>query len=231
MDSVPVRRLRKRTHARANPVALIAALTVAGALAACSTHPAPAISAHDLATARAFKKFTVYWDGPSVDGIPLTAADNLYDFVNAYVGFAMYYGNCESRGTLRTAGCTLPVKVTTVIYVAHSNASLGPQHNVELRGVPAVIYNGGDDIEIYTDHQAIDIVADSPRRALAAAAALEPFNRIPTANFPAFPQPYFKPGLSSEELAAAAGTASGPTGATTDIAPPAALEPAPTPSS
>jgi hypothetical protein len=204
------------------------ALAAAVALGGCATHPAPAISAHDLAAARAFKQFTVYWDGLSVDGVPLTAADNLYDFVNSSVGFAMYYGNCESRGTLRTAGCTLPAKVTTVIYVAHSNASLGAQQNVRLRGVPAVIYDSGDGIEMYTDRQAIDIVADSPKRALAAVAALEPFNRTPTRDFPAFPQPYFQPGLSEQQLAEQAGSATGPTGATTDIAPPAGLQPTPT---
>jgi len=213
------------------PTALLAATIAATiALAGCATHPAPAISAHDLATARAFNKFTVYWDGPSVDGITLTAADNLYNFVNSSVGFGMYYGNCEGRGTFRTAGCTLPVKITTAIYVAHSNSSLGTQYAERLRGVPAVLYDGGDDVEMYTDHQQITIVADSPQRALAAVAALEPFNRTPTAYFPAFPQPYFQPGLTQAELAAQAG-ASGPTGATSAIAPPAVLEPAPSASS
>jgi len=207
---------------------LVATVTLAG----CATGSAPPISASDLASARAFNRFTVYWAGHSVDGVALTAADNLYNF-NANAGFAMYYGDCESRGPLRDGGCTLPLKITTVIYTPHSNASFGPQHNVQLRGVPAVIYGGGDDIEIYTDRQAIDIAADSPRRALAAVKALKPFNRTPTADFPAFPQPYFQPGVSAEQLAlqAAATGPSGPTGATSDIVPPAALEPTPGPGS
>jgi hypothetical protein len=224
---VHVRRLRTstRVHRRALAGVLAAAVT----LGACTTHPAPLISARDLQQARAFKKFTVYWAGRLVDGVPLTAADNLYNF-NSSVGYAMYYGDCEGRGTFHTAGCTLPLKITTVIYEAHSNASLGIQHNVRLRSVPAVIFGGGDDIEIYTDRQAIDIVADSPHRALAAVAALEPFNRTPTRDFPAFPQPYFQPGLTQQQLDAQAGAApTGTTGATSDIAPPAALEPSPTP--
>lgn len=206
-------------------------MATAVTLTGCTTHPAPPISASDLARARAFNRFTVYWAGRSVDGIPLTAADNLYNFINSSVGYAMYYGDCESRGALHTAGCTLPVKITTVIYQPHSNASLGLQRNVRLHGMPAVIYGGGNDIEIYTDRQAIDIAADSPRRALAAVAALKPFNRTPTANFPAFPQPYFQPGISAEQLALQAAGATGPTGATSDIAPPAALEPTPAPGS
>jgi hypothetical protein len=204
---------------------LAAAVTLGG----CTTHPAPPISASYLAAARAFNKFTVYWAGRTVDGVPLTAADNLYNFINASVGFAMYYGDCESRGSFRTAGCTLPMKITTSIYVPHSNVPLGPQQNVRLRGVPAVIFGGGNDIEIYTDRMDIDIAADSPARAMAAARALESFNRTPTPGFPAFPQPYYTPNLSQAELNAQAGATgtTGVTGATSDIAPPAALEPTP----
>ena len=75
-------------------------------LAGCATHMAPPISAQDLYQARQFKEYTVYWAGPAVAGEPLTAADNLYDFVSSNIGFAMYYGNCEGRGTFHTAGCT-----------------------------------------------------------------------------------------------------------------------------
>ena len=57
--------------------------------------------------------------------MPLTAADNLSDF-NSSAGFALYYGDCEGRGPLHTAGCTLPLKITTVLYSPHSDASFGP---------------------------------------------------------------------------------------------------------
>jgi hypothetical protein len=136
----------------------------------------------------------------------------------------MLYGNCEGRGTLRDGGCTLPLKITTTIYTAHSDASFGPQHWLQIHGVPAVIYHGGDDIEIYTDRQYIDIVADSPARAMAAADALEPFNRTPSSYWPAFPQPAYTP--NPPEVNGSTAT-TGPIGATTAIAPPDVLEPAP----
>lgn len=199
-------------------------------LAGCATHMAPPISAADLNQARQFGEYTVYWAGPTVDGEPLTAADNLFDFVSSTIGFAMYYGNCEGRGTFHTAGCTLPLKITTVLYAAHSDDSFGPLRWVtlpRLNNVPAVIYHGGDDMEIYTDHQAIDIVADSPERALAAANALRPFNRTPTASFPAFPRPFFTPGVAPLPPTAGTTGPTGATGATSDITPPPALEPAP----
>jgi hypothetical protein len=203
-------------------------MLVAGlVLAACTTVAAPPISTNDLKQARAFDRYTVYWAGLSVDGVPLTAADNLYNFVNSSVGFAMYYGDCEGRGRFHTGGCVLPLKITTGIYVPHSNALLGPQQNVRLRGMPAVIYGGGSDIEIYTDRQAIDIAADSPQRAIAAVAALRPFNRTPTADFPAFPQPYFTPGPPPVVNPAASTGPTGTTGATTTIGPPPSLEPSP----
>ncbi len=162
------RRLRHR--------APLAAIVAWGALlAGCSTHQVGAISVTALATARDFKEYTVYWAGLEVDGVHLTEADSPTLF-NLYtrVGFIVYYGNCEGRGPLRDGGCTLPLKITTNIYESHSDASFGPQHWIEIHGVPAVVYGGGDNLEIYTDHQDIDIVADSPARAMAAAVALEP---------------------------------------------------------
>jgi hypothetical protein len=216
---------RPRLRLAAIPLVVAAVAVLAG----CTTHPVSAISAGDLATARKFKEYTVYWAGPEVDGEPLTAADNLSSFVSSNIGFALYYGNCEGRGTFHTAGCTLPLKITTVIYSPHSDASFGPQRWVtlpKLNDVPAVVYNGGDSWEIYTDRQAIDIVADTPERALAAVNALEPFNRVPSPGFPAFPKPFFTPNVPPPPPNEGTGP-TGVTGATSDITPPPQLEPAP----
>ena len=207
---------------------IVGILAAAAVLAGCTTHPAPPISAAALASARAFRSYTDYWAGLEVGGVPLTQADTPQYFY-APVGFTAYYGNCEGRGILHDQGCNLPLKITTSVYSPHSDAPFGPQHWLQLHGVPAVVYHGGDDIEIYTDRMDIDIAADSPTRAQAAAEALKPFNRTPSPGFPAFPQPVYTPNVSKAQLNAPAG-ASGPTGATgatSDVAPPAALEPAP----
>ena len=166
---------------------------------------APPISVSDLASARAFNRYTVYWAGRTVDGVPLTAADNLYDF-NTSSGFAMYYGDCESRGTFHASGCTLPVKITT-LPTSPTPVSLGPHRLVRLRGVPAAIYGGGDEIEIYTDRQAITSPPirrggrSRPRRRRGPSAALR------TPDCPAFPQPYYSRDLGR---AARSPAASGP---------------------
>lgn len=217
----------RTAHSRLRPrqrLAIVGILAAGAVLTGCTTHPAPPISAAALASARAFKEYTVYWAGLEVNGTRLTQADTPRSFY-APVGFTAYYGNCGGRGVLHDEGCNLPLKISTSVYSPHSDAAFGPQHWLQLHGVPAVVYHGGDDIEIYTDRMDIDISADSPARARAAAEALEPFNRTPSAGFPAFPQPFYTPNVSRAQLNAAAG-ATGATGATTDLAPPAALEPA-----
>jgi hypothetical protein len=213
----------------------VVSVGLAGALAGCTTHAPPPISAHDLSKAVDFPEFTVYWSGTEVDGVPVTAADNFGDFNEDGGGFTVYYGDCEGRGTFRTAGCTLPLRITTSLYSPHSDASYGPQHWLHLHGVQAVVYHGGDYIEVYTDHQTIDIAADSPERALDAALALRPLNRTPTDGDPAFPPTSYRVNPTQAELDGNSG-ATGPTGttgttgvtgATTGLAPAAALEPTP----
>jgi hypothetical protein len=222
----PRRHHTLRRLCRALPLAAAAAL-----VAGCATRPAPPISAVDLHAARVFKEFTVYWVGKTIDGIPLTAADNLADF-HTGKGFALYYGDCGSRGSLHTGGCVLPLQVTTSRYTPHSDAPFGRQHWILVQHVPAVVYQGGRAIEIYTDLQAIDIAAATPTLASDAAAALRPFNRKPSSSFPAFPQPYYTPNPSQAELDQLAGATgltgpTGATGATSNISPPSALEPSP----
>lgn len=204
----------------------MAAIAAAVVLAGCSTHPPQPISATSLAAARSFKSYTVYWVGPVLDGVHLTDADSPLYFYSP-VGFTMYYGTCGGRGILRDGGCTLPLKVTTSIYSPHSDVSFGPQQWVSLHGVPAVVYDGGRQIEIYTDKMDIDIDADSAARALTAAKALVPFNRTPSPSWPAFPQPSYTPNPPPVTAVPGSTGLTGSTGATSAITPPAELEPAP----
>jgi hypothetical protein len=217
---------------RCRAAGLLASVAGAAALAGCTTHQVPPLSAAAIASARTFKEYTVYWAGPAIGKARVTEADSPLYFY-APVGFTMYYGNCEPRTGLHDGGCTLPLKITTSIYSPHSDASFGSQRWVQFHGVPAVIYHGGDDIELYTDRMNVDIVADSPQRAVAAAEALTPFNRGASPDFPAFPQPYFTVNPTQALLdAQAAAAATGPTnatGATSAIGPPSELEPTPSP--
>jgi hypothetical protein len=149
-------------------------------LSGCTTHPAKPISTKDLAVAQRFRLFTVYWVGRSFDGVALTAADTQRDY-DAVVGERVYYGNCDKQKSITsTAGCLLPLEIATVDYHkidSRRNEGLGTRVNTSIRGVPAVIFNAGKSIQLYTDRLAIDIYADTAARALGAARAVVPMNR------------------------------------------------------
>jgi len=82
-----------------------------------------------------------------------------------------------------------------VIYALHSNATLGPQRNMLVRGVPATVYDEGRSIEVYTGRVAIDIFSDTFSHALQAASELLPLN-APGSASGNLPAPVYCPGLS-----------------------------------
>jgi hypothetical protein len=175
--------------------ASLLALATLAALSGCGTHAPPPLSEHDINVARRFTVYNVYWVGRWFQGVPLTAADFRREY-NPQVGLGVYYGNCETKGSLLGAGtCTLPLEIRSVCYVQHHNAGLGPHHSVHIRGVPGVIFDGGKSIELYSAHVAIDIYADTPARALAAARRVYPLNGPEARRHfePLLPPPLFVP--------------------------------------
>jgi hypothetical protein len=175
-------------------------------LSGCSTHPAGPITPEDLALARSFRPFTVYWVGRSFDGVPLTAADTRKDYV-ATVGERVYYGNCDKpKSVLSTAGCQLPLEIATVKYRAinsRGNEGLGTRTNTVIRGVPAVVFDAGRSIQLYTGRLAIDIYADTRVRALGAARAVVPMNRPDTRQAEVLALPIFRKDVDPQLVAIA----------------------------
>lgn len=183
--------------------AIVALAALAGAMlalcgCAATRHPAP-IAARELAEARTFPYFPIYWAGPSFAGQPLVAADGRRGY-NPAVGDSVYYGDCaHGHGVFGGGGsCALPLQVTTVIYRLHSNATLGPQHNILIRGVPATVYDEGRSIELYSGREAIDVFADTYAHAYAGALGLRPLNAGGSATAP-LPRPVFCPGLAGPQ--------------------------------
>jgi hypothetical protein len=176
------------------PVSVI--LLIALGLAGCGDTSPPPISGGELAAARTFPYYTVYWVGMSFAGDPITAADEVASY-NPNVGESIYYGNCLRRGIL-SSGCLLPLKVTTLIYTPQSNVMLGAQRNLLLRGVPATSYDKGRAINLYSGQLVIEVHADSERNALAAARLLKPFNVGGSSSGP-LPPPVYCPMLYGSE--------------------------------
>src|SRR5437660_2924507 len=155
---------------------LLPLLLLAVAAAGCGTGAPAPIERGELSEAQTFPYFKVYWVGPSFQGSPLAAADGLKGYI-ASVGDSVYYGNCvHGKGIFGGGSCLLPLQLTTVIYTLHSNATLGPQRNTVIRGVPATIYDQGRSIEIYTGRVAIDVFSDTFAHALRASRQLLPIN-------------------------------------------------------
>jgi hypothetical protein len=182
----------------ARPIlALLAAILSCAALGAggCGTgHPKP-IAGGELAEAKLFPYYRIYWVGPSFENHPLAAVDGLRSYINT-VGDSVYYGDCvQSKGIFGGGSCLLPLQVTTVIYRLHSNATLGPQRNILVRGVPATVYDEGRSIEVYTGRVAVDIFSDTYAHALNAANELLPLNASGSAHG-RLPPPVYCPGLS-----------------------------------
>jgi hypothetical protein len=189
------------THATSKPPsarrgALVLVVLAATLLAAgCGTSHPKSIAASELAEAQTFPYYPAYWVGPSFRDRPLAAVDGLRGYIER-IGDSVYYGDCvQSKGVFGGGSCVLPLQVTTVIYHLHSNAPLGAQRNILVRGVPATVYDEGRSIELYTGRVAIDIFSDDYAHALYAATKLLPINApgSATANLPL---PIYCPELS-----------------------------------
>ncbi len=178
---------------------LLAAALLAGGCA--TSQPAP-ITVRELAEAQTFPFYRVYWVGPHFGSYRLVAADGRQNY-SSVVGDSVYYGNCLPGKTsaLDGGGCELPLRITTLIYTRQANASLGAQRNTILRGVPAVIYNGGHTVELYSGRVTIEVFSDDLSEALHAIRELRPINVPGIAGGP-LPPPVYCPGLSGSRPAA-----------------------------
>lgn len=196
MTEVPLRAAPPR---RLLAALLLLALAASALLAGgCATGQPGPLSAQALQEAETFPYYPIYWVGPYFGGYPLTAADGKKGY-EAAIGDSVYYGDCvRDKGILGGGSCQLPLQVTTVIYRLHSNATLGAQRNTVIRGLPAVIYDEGRSIELYSGRQAIDIFSDTLGHAMRAARGLRTLNAPGSAGGP-LPPPVYCPDLSGYE--------------------------------
>jgi hypothetical protein len=189
---------RRRMRGALAPLCACALLGVA--LAGCGRGQPTRVASLELAAAQTFPYYRVYWAGPSFEGRQVTGADGL-DSYNAVVGDGVYYGECvQAKGILGGGRCGLLLQVTTVVFHRHSNQPLGAQRNLVVRGVPAVVYDEGRSIELYSGQVAIDVFSNDFAHALRGAEQLYPIN-APGSAREALPAPVYCPGLYGHESA------------------------------
>lgn len=181
------------------PLACLACMLSGILASSCATvHPTP-ITAGALAEAQTFPYFRVYWAGARFGSYRLVAADGRKNYSTA-VGDSVYYGDCVAgkSSALGESGCELPLQITTAIYQLGPNMSLGTHRDTLLRGVPAVIYDGGRSILLYSGRLTIHVSSDTLAEALAAVRGLRPLNAPGSAAGP-LPAPVYCPLLSGPQ--------------------------------
>jgi hypothetical protein len=134
-----------------------------------------------LEEARRFGEFPLYYAGPEVDGLRLTAVLRRDDRVG-YVSFV--YGDCTPASD---AGCAPPAEVQVwgsgnrnAGSYDHSEPASPPLEHIRIRGRPAAFVGDGA-LEIYADESTVVVFANTRERLLAVARALRCVRETPGA--------------------------------------------------
>jgi hypothetical protein len=166
-----------RTAHRRALAALLAAAALA--LAACGNTLQDRPIPHNTLETLLVAPYPVYWLGRSFKHMAITEA--AHDPGGA---FAVQYGDCVEGGQ---STCVPALRVVTSPDNSFLAGGDAPRHSARLRGVGAVVLQGGATIEIPTAGVVVGIYADSSALAAAAARTIVPINEAgaPGAPLPA----------------------------------------------
>ncbi len=136
--------------------------------------------AHNILENLLLDPYPVYWLGGSFHGLAITEV--AHDPGGATT---IQYGDCLKGGQ---GTCVAPLRVVTSPDNSFlPGVGLTPRRTARIRGVAAVLAQGGTTVEIPTGGVVVDIYAQDPRLAGAAAQTIVPINEIgaPEAALPA----------------------------------------------
>jgi len=165
------------------PTLLKHVLTLAGlstlALAGCGNTLQDKPIPHNILESLIVSPYPVYWLGGSFQGLAIT--DTSHDPGGA---FSVSYGDCVAGGQ---ATCVPPLRVVTSPDNSFLPVGTLPHVSTRVRGLDAVLAQGGRAVEIPTGEVVVDVYARSVALAAAATQTLVPINRIgaPEAPLPA----------------------------------------------
>jgi hypothetical protein len=161
------------------------------ALGACGDTLQDQPIAHNLLEGLVIAPRPVYWLGGSFRGLAITEV--AHDPGGA---FSLRYGDCLRGGQ---GTCVPPLRVVTSPDNSFLPAGRAPHRTALIRGVPALVAQGGQTIEIPTGAVVVGIYAQSPSLAAAAARTLVPINAIGSADAP-LPRPLPDTGFAAKPL-------------------------------
>jgi hypothetical protein len=154
---------------------MLCAVAIGGCGDTIQDQPIP----HNVLEGMLINPFPVYWLGSSFQGMAITEA--VHDPSGA---FSVRYGDCLEGGQ---GACIRPLLVITSPDNGFLPGGSTPRQATRIRGVAAVVAEGGETIEIPTGPVVVEIHAQDPRAAAAAAQTIVPINGIgaPQARLPA----------------------------------------------
>jgi hypothetical protein len=162
-----VRRTRL-PHAR--PPALLALGLCTLALGGCGNTLQDQPISHSTLEGLVLAPYPVYWLGGSFQRMAITEASE--DPGGAYT---VQYGDCAEGGQNT---CVAPLRVVTSPDNSFIPAGSQPHRAIRVRGVTGVAAQGDETIELPTAGVVVDIYANSPELARAAAETVVPINDV-----------------------------------------------------
>lgn len=156
----------------------LAGLLAASALAlgACGDTLQDRPIAHNTLEMLLVAPYPVYWLGRSFGGMAITEAKH-----DPSGAFSVQYGDCVEGGQ---STCVPALRVVTSPDNSFVAGGETTQHAEQVRGVGAVLTQGGHTIEIATAGVVVSLYADSARLAAAAARTIVPINQAGTPGDP-----------------------------------------------
>lgn len=149
------------------------AWSVAAAMVVLALLLTAPVSAGGVPSPTSFQRFPLYNAGELVDGLPLVAVLHREDTAD-FVSFV--YGDCVP---VDDAGCAPPAEIqiwppcrrNLGLYDGVQSAG-GPAEQMNVRGVPALLFEEGTRLELETDRSTAVVFAGTRDRVLRIAAAL-----------------------------------------------------------
>jgi hypothetical protein len=152
------------------PLALLALALCALALSACGNTLQDRPISHKTLESLLLAPYPVYWLGGSFHGMAITEASQ-----DPSGAFAVQYGDCAEGGQNT---CIRRLQMVTSPDNSFIPAGSQPHRPVRIRGVTGVAAQADETIELPTAGVVVDIYANSPRLARAAAETAVPINDV-----------------------------------------------------
>jgi hypothetical protein len=159
-----------RARWRAGSLALLSCATGALALGGCGDTLQDRPIPHNTLETLLVAPYPVYWLGRSFGGLQITEAGH-----DPGGAFSVQYGDCVVGGQ---STCVPPLRVVTSPDNSFVPGAATAQRTELVRGVRAVVAQRGATIEIPTAGVVVDLYAETPALARAAAGAIAPINEV-----------------------------------------------------